>query len=82
MGEAFAWGTVAASSLVIGAIVALLFRIDLRTIGLIMAFGAGVLISAIAFDLIEEAYGMSSGQRMGDRGTLRGLRASSSAVTG
>ena len=33
------WGTVAASSLVIGAIIALLFRIGLRTIGPIMAFG-------------------------------------------
>ncbi|MET0830635.1 MAG: ZIP family zinc transporter [Microbacterium sp.] len=61
MGAAFGWGTVAASSLVIGAIIALLFRIGLRTIGLIMAFGAGVLISAVAFDLIAEAYEMSSG---------------------
>ena len=61
MVEAFAWGIVAASSLVVGAIVALLFRIGLRTIGLIMAFGAGVLISAVAFDLVEEAFGMSSG---------------------
>jgi zinc transporter, ZIP family len=61
MGGAFGWGTLAASSLVIGAIVALLFRIGLRTIGLIMAFGSGVLISAVAFDLVEEAAGMASG---------------------
>src|SRR4249920_3894498 len=61
MAEAFGWGTLAASSLVIGAIIALLFRINLRMIGLIMAFGAGVLISAVAFDLIEEAIGKSSG---------------------
>jgi len=61
MGEAFGWGTLAASSLVIGAIIALLFRIRLRTIGLIMAFGVGVLISAVAFDLVDEAFGMSSG---------------------
>src|SRR5512132_4243117 len=61
MGGAFAWGAVAASSLVIGAVIALLFRIGLRTIGLIMAFGGGVLISAVAFDLVEEAFGMSSG---------------------
>ena len=74
MGEAFAWGTVAASSLVIGAIVALLFKISLRTIGLIMAFGAGVLISAVAFDLVEEAFGMSSGHGWVDRGPLRRLR--------
>jgi zinc transporter, ZIP family len=59
MGEAFAWGMVAASSLVIGAFVALLFKIGLRTIGLIMAFGAGVLISAVAFDLVAEAFEIS-----------------------
>src|SRR6478752_4890371 len=61
MWGAFGWGTLAASSLVIGAIIALLFRIGLRAIGLIMGFGAGVLISAVAFDLVEEAFGMSSG---------------------
>ena len=55
MGAAFGWGTLSASSLVIGAIVALLFRIPLRLIGLIMGFGASVLISAVAFDLVQEA---------------------------
>ncbi len=62
MGAAFGWGTLAASSLVIGALVALRFSIGLRTIGLVMAFGAGVLISAVSFDLIEEASDMASGQ--------------------
>src|SRR5207342_3602835 len=61
MAESFGWGTLAASSLVIGAIVAMLFRISLRWIGLIMAFGAGVLISAVSFDLIQEAADKSSG---------------------
>ncbi len=61
MAAAFGWGTLAASSLVIGAIVALLFKISLRTIGLIMAFGSGVLISAISFDLVQEAVDKSSG---------------------
>jgi zinc transporter, ZIP family len=61
MAAAFGWGTLAASSLVIGAVVALVLRISLRVIGLIMAFGAGVLISAVSFDLIEEAVGKSSG---------------------
>ena len=55
MTAAFGWGVLGASSLVIGAVVALRFRISLRTIGLIMGFGAGVLISAVAFDLVEEA---------------------------
>jgi ZIP family zinc transporter len=62
MGEAFFWGIVAASSLVIGALVALRVRIPLRATGLIMGFGAGVLISAVSFDLVEEAAAMSSGQ--------------------
>jgi ZIP family zinc transporter len=61
MAAAFGWGTLAASSLVIGAVVALLFRIKLRMIGLIMAFGAGVLISAVAFDLVQEAAEKSTG---------------------
>jgi zinc transporter, ZIP family len=55
MAASFGWGTLAASSLVIGAVVALRLRIGLRAIGLIMGFGAGVLISAVAFDLVEEA---------------------------
>jgi len=61
MGAAFGWGTLAGSSLVIGALVAIWFHLSLRTIGLIMAFGAGVLISAVAFDLVEEATEKSSG---------------------
>ena len=60
MAAAFGWGTLAASSLVIGAVIALLFRIRLSVIGLIMGFGAGVLISAVAFDLIQEAADLSS----------------------
>ncbi len=61
MAEAFGWGTLAASSLIIGALLALRFHIGLRVIGLIMGFGAGVLISAVAFDLVEEAVNRSSG---------------------
>jgi ZIP family zinc transporter len=55
MGAAFGWGLLASSSLVIGAILALLIPIRVHTIGLIMGFGAGVLISAVSFDLVEEA---------------------------
>jgi ZIP family zinc transporter len=61
MGAAFGWGTLAASSLVVGAVIALVFHISLRTIGLIMGFGSGVLISAVAFDLVEEAVDTASG---------------------
>ena len=38
-----------------------------------MAFGAGVLISAVAFDLVEEAAEKSSGHGWVDRGHLRRL---------
>jgi len=61
MASAFLWGVLAASSLVIGSIIALRFPISRRAIGLIMAFGAGVLISAVAFDLVEKAAAQSSG---------------------
>jgi ZIP family zinc transporter len=62
MAASFGWGALAASSLVIGSVVALLFRIKLRTIGLIMGFGAGVLISAVSFDLVQEASDKSTGR--------------------
>ena len=61
MAASFGWGTLAASSLVIGALIALRFRIGLRAIGLIMGFGSGVLISALSFDLVQEAVDKSSG---------------------
>src|SRR5438445_5686330 len=60
MGGAFGWGILAASSLVVGAVLALAVRIPARAIGLIMGFGAGVLISAVAFDLVDEAANTSS----------------------
>jgi ZIP family zinc transporter len=61
MAGAFGWGLLAGSSLVLGAVIALLVRIPLRAIGLIMGFGAGVLISAVAFDLVDEAAAKSTG---------------------
>jgi ZIP family zinc transporter len=61
MGEAFFWGAVGASSLVVGAAIALVVPIPKRILGLIMAFGAGVLISAVAFDLVEEASNTADG---------------------
>jgi ZIP family zinc transporter len=54
--QAGLWGLVAGSALVIGAAVGYFTRISHRVIASIMAFGSGVLISALSFDLIEEAY--------------------------
>ena len=49
------WGAVAASSLVIGALIALTRPVGRRPLGLIMAFGSGVLVSSVAYELVEEA---------------------------
>jgi ZIP family zinc transporter len=54
--ESFAWGALAASSLLLGGVLALRLRIPARLLGLILGFGAGVLISAVAYELVEEAF--------------------------
>jgi ZIP family zinc transporter len=59
--EAFGWGALAASSLVIGGLIALRWAVPDRLLGLIMAFGAGVLISAVAYDIVLDAYETSGG---------------------
>jgi ZIP family zinc transporter len=61
MGEAFLWGCVAGSSLILGGILALRLPLTRRQLGLIMAFGAGVLISAVAYELVHEAFETSAG---------------------
>ena len=54
MGSALAWGAVAASSLVIGALLGLARRWPDVQVGVVLAFGAGALISAVSFELVEE----------------------------
>ena len=49
------WGVLAASALLIGAAVAWVVPVSRHVVASIMAFGAGVLISAVAFDLMEQA---------------------------
>ncbi|HEU4572502.1 MAG TPA: hypothetical protein VFR93_07425 [Candidatus Limnocylindrales bacterium] len=61
MAEAFFWGAAASVSLVVGGVVAYVARVGQRSLGLVMAFGAGVLISAVAFELVEEAATTSAG---------------------
>lgn len=53
--EAGLWGLVAGGALVLGAAVAWLVRVPAVVSSTVMAFGAGVLISALAFDLVDEA---------------------------
>lgn len=54
--QAAFWGFVSGSALIIGALTAYFAKIPGKLIAFIMAFGSGVLISALAFDLMNEAY--------------------------
>ena len=62
MGAAFLWGLLGSSSLVLGALLVIVRPIATRTLGLVMGFGAGVLISAVSFELVEEAVKVSDDQ--------------------
>ena len=53
--QAGGWGLLAGGALVIGALIAWYVPVPRAVVASIMAFGAGVLISALAFDLIDEA---------------------------
>ena len=61
MSGSFLWGLFAGSSLLVGGLVALRFKLSQAWLGLIMAFGAGVLISAVAYELVGEAFATSAG---------------------
>ncbi|MEU1808267.1 ZIP family zinc transporter [Micromonospora sp. WMMD1076] len=54
--EAGFWGLLAGSALLIGAAVGFFARVPRRVTASVMAFGAGVLLSAVSFELIDEAH--------------------------
>jgi zinc transporter, ZIP family len=54
------WALVAASSLVLGALVSLTGWIHGRPLRVLIGFGAGALVSAVAYDLFEEAVRVSA----------------------
>src|SRR3954447_16227428 len=51
---ALGWGALAASSLLLGVALAFARRWPVKWVGLVLAFGAGALISAISFELALE----------------------------
>jgi ZIP family zinc transporter len=65
MFEALGWGAVAASSLLIGALLGLLRPWPTRAIGLVLGFGAGALISAVSFELAQEGVRVGGGSAVG-----------------
>jgi ZIP family zinc transporter len=54
--QAGLWGLLSGSALVVGALIGTFAQLPQRVIAGVMAFGAGVLISALSFDLMDEAY--------------------------
>jgi ZIP family zinc transporter len=54
--EAAFWGIVSGGALVLGAAVGYLVQVSNRVIAGVMAFGSGVLISALSFELMGEAF--------------------------
>ncbi len=53
---ALLWGLVAGGALIIGGALGWFADLGRRQVAWIMAFGAGILISAIAFDIMDEAF--------------------------
>lgn len=54
--EAAFWGFVGGAALLVGAVLGLYAGVSRRLMAVVMALGAGVLLSSVAFELMEEAY--------------------------
>ncbi|MFP5211882.1 MAG: ZIP family metal transporter [Acidobacteriota bacterium] len=50
------WGLVAGSALILGSLIGYFAPVEQRIIAAVMAFGSGVLISALSFELMDEAF--------------------------
>lgn len=54
------WGLAAASALLIGSLLGWFIRFSSKAIAHVMAFGSGILIAALSFELVEEAQAEAS----------------------
>jgi zinc transporter, ZIP family len=54
--QAALWGLVSGGALLLGALVGVYAQVPRRLVAAIMAFGSGVLISALSFELMEDAF--------------------------
>jgi ZIP family zinc transporter len=70
--ESFFWGLVGASTLLLGGAFALVYTVGDRALGVVMAFGSGVLISAVSFELVQEAFDADGGGASVGLGLLAG----------
>ncbi|MFE7802109.1 ZIP family metal transporter [Nocardia sp. NPDC057440] len=71
------WGLLAGSALLVGAFMGYVVRIPVGVVAAIMAFGSGVLLSAVSFELIAEAH-----ERAGIVPTTVGAVVGAGAYTG
>ena len=58
MAESLIFGIVASSALILGALIGVRFDLPKRLLAMLLAFAAGALITALAFELFEDAYEM------------------------
>ena len=56
LGTAIVFGLIASSAFVIGVVIGLNTTPSRRVVAALLAFGGGILVSALAFDLMEEAF--------------------------
>jgi zinc transporter, ZIP family len=61
MAAALGWGALAASSLIIGALLASARQWPHQQLGYVLAFGAGALISAVSYELVQEGIDLGGG---------------------
>ena len=56
MAQALLFGVIASSALVIGALIGVRFELPKRLLAILLSFAAGALITALTFELFEDAY--------------------------
>src|SRR3954469_19860696 len=81
--QAFGWGLLAGSSYFLGGLLALRWRVGNSVLlGLLTGLGAGALLSAVAYKLIDQAGQLAGGSGFVGAGLLGGAVATAWVVTG
>jgi len=72
MMDAFLQGLLASSALLVGALATMWRPLAPKPLGLVLAFGSGVLVSSVAYELVEEAFSTAHGEGGVGLGLLAG----------
>src|SRR3712207_3957798 len=56
MGQAFVFGAIATSALVLGALAGIRLRLPKQVLAAMLSFAAGALITALTFEMFEDSY--------------------------